>query len=357
MSRKGTNIYKRRDGRWEARYVKSVDSGGKKHYGSVYGRTYREVRDKQVSCINNSGSDFGQTHITLSQLMREWLFSVSLTVKNSTYRKYECLVRNHIEHTHLGDMQVRSITGKDISALASELLLTLSEKSVNDVLTTVNSALSYGEEIYGIPKIKLHYVKEVQKEMRVLSVAEQKRLEAYLTTDTDTCKFGVLLALYTGLRLGELCALRWEDVGRNELVVSKTLHRVKSDKGTVLEVTTPKTKSSYRVIPLPEFLLPLTEQFRSSGAVLKNHNGDSVEPRLMQYRFETYIRECGLPKTNFHALRHTFATRCVEAGFDIKSLSEILGHSDVKTTLNRYVHSSFEQKKKNMDLLQPASEL
>ena len=93
------------------------------------------------------------------------------------------------------------------------------------------------------------------------------------------------------------------------------------------------------------------ERFRDYGSVLKNRNGNRVEPRLMQMTFEKFVVECGLPKTNFHALRHTFATRCVEAGFDIKSLSEILGHSDVKTTLNKYVHSSMEQKQKNMALL------
>ena len=119
----------------------------------------------------------------------------------------------------------------------------------------------------------------------------------------------------------------------------------------------PKTNKSIRLIPLPSFLVPLVEQLRETGAVLKNRNGKIVEPRLMQMTFEKYISKCGLPKTNFHALRHTFATRCIESGFDVKSLSEILGHSDVKTTLNRYVHSSMNQKQKNMELLQPIIKL
>lgn len=295
--------------------------------------------------------------VTLSKLMWEWLYSVSLTVKNSTYRKYECLIRNHILLSPLGNIPVSSLTGKDINSFASELLSSLCGKSVNDILVMISSALSYAEETYGIPKIRFHYVREAEKEMRVLSVVEQKKLEAFLLTDTDVYKFGVLLALYTGIRLGELCALRWEDLKNGELIVSKTFHRIKDDEGTILEVTSPKTKSSYRTIPLPEFLVPLTEKFRSSGPLMKTKGGKPVEPRVMQYKFERYIAKCGLPKTNFHALRHTFATRCVEAGFDIKSLSEILGHRDVKTTLNRYVHSSIEQKRRNMALLRPASSL
>lgn len=160
---------------------------------------------------------------------------------------------------------------------------------------------------------------------------------------------GILLALYTGMRVGELCALQWDDVADNTIIINKTIQRLKQNGKTVLEITEPKTRSSNRKIPVPDFLMATLNQYRSYGSVLKNRNGKPVEPRLMQLTFEKYVNECGLPKTNFHALRHTFATRCVEAGFDIKSLSEILGHTDVKTTLNKYVHSSLEQKQKNME--------
>ena len=163
-------------------------------------------------------------------------------------------------------------------------------------------------------------------------------------------KFAILLALYTGIRIGELCALDWSDV-TDVIRISKTLYRIKRGNKTVLEIATPKTPSSNRIIPIPDCMKNYIERFRSYGSVLKNRNGNRVEPRLLQLTFEKIISKCDLPKTNFHALRHTFATRCVEAGFDIKSLSEILGHKDVKTTLNKYVHSSFEQKQKNMDLL------
>lgn len=315
------------------------------------------MRDKQLCFTQNAHVSVKQTHITLSELMWEWLSGVALKLKKSTYQKYESLIRNHITSEPIGNMQVRFLTGKAVNDFAVRQLKTLSAKSVNDILAIINPALAYAVEVYNIPKIKFHYIKVPVKEMRVLSVFEQQRLEAYLRQDMDVFKFGVLLALYTGIRVGELCALKWEDVHKNEIVITKTLHRIKGGRGTVLEVTEPKTKSSNRIIPLPQFLIPIAEQFRSTGAVLKTQTGGIAEPRLMQRRFEKYIEECGLPKTNFHALRHTFATRCVEAGFDIKSLSEILGHTDVKTTLNKYVHSSFELKQKNMDLLRPASSL
>lgn len=357
MSKKGANIYKRKDGRWEARYVKSVEADGRKKYGSVYGNSYREARNKQLYFMQNTHLSSKQTHITLSELMREWLASVALTLKKSTCQKYESLIRNHIAEEPIGKMQVRFLTGKAVNDFAAGKLKALSAKSVNDILAIINPALAYAEEIYNVPKIKFHYVKEPIKEMRVLSVFEQQKLETYLRLDMDIFKFGVLLALYTGIRIGELCALQWEDVHGNEIVISKTLHRIRGDFGTVLEMTEPKTKSSNRIIPLPHFFIPIVERFRSSGSLLKTPTGGIAEPRLMQHRFEKYIRECRLPKANFHALRHTFATRCVEAGFDVKSLSEILGHTDVKTTLNRYVHSSFELKQRNMELLKPASSL
>ena len=135
------------------------------------------------------------------------------------------------------------------------------------------------------------------------------------------------------------------------------MHRIKDGDKTIIEITEPKTRASNRTIPLPPFLIELICDYRNKGPVLHNRNGKAVEPRLMQKHFENIIEECGLPKTNFHALRHTFATRCVEAGFDIKSLSEILGHTDVKTTLNKYVHSSYELKQKNMERLKPSISL
>lgn len=354
MPRTGPNIYKRKDGRWEARYVKAIGPDGKKKYGSVYANSYRDAKEKQIQCSQNIHHlSHGNVNMSVEELMWAWLTSRINTIKRSTYLKYESVIRNHLS-PGIGQTQIRYLSSQMIDRFADEKLHSktpLSPKTVNDILAILGLALSFAEQEYGVPKPRICRVKEPHKEMRVLSIVEQQELETYLLQGMDSCKFGVLLALYTGLRIGELCALQWDDFKDGTIVINKSMHRIKSGGKTIIETTTPKSRSSIRVIPLPSFIMNFVEQFKSEGAVMKTSQGKLVEPRLMQFRFKKYTAECNLSNVSFHALRHTFATRCVEAGFDIKSLSEILGHTDVKTTLNRYVHSSFELKRCNMDKL------
>lgn len=355
MPKRGTNIYKRKDGRWEARYVQSVCADGKKKYASVYASSYREVKEKQMLCIQNAHMSSPESaEMPLQTLMWSWLSSTENKVKRTTYLKYESMIRNHLT-SGIGTMPANRITGSHIDRFTDEKLRgerPLSPKSVNDLLVILGMAFDYGEQEHRIPRPTIRRVKEPTRQMRVFSREEQAVLEHFLYRDMDHYKLGVLLALYTGMRIGELCALRWEDIDRGNVTVNKSLHRIKSGDGTVVETSTPKTPSSNRVIPLPTFLIPIIEAYRAEGAVLRTPGGKQVEPRLLQIRFSKLVAQCGLEKANFHALRHTFATRCVEAGFDVKTLSEILGHTDVKTTLNRYVHSSFALKQENMEKLQ-----
>ena len=167
----------------------------------------------------------------------------------------------------------------------------------------------------------------------------------------------MLLCLYTGLRIGEVCALRWDcvDLDKRALRVRATVQGVRlQDPGdgpkTKMLYSEPKSKTSIRDIPLPEQLLPILRQFQGdpSAFILSGAADQYPEPRLLQYWFKKYLVQCGIEDANFHALRHTFATRCVESGFELKSLSEILGHANVNVTLNRYVHSSFALKAENM---------
>lgn len=356
MPKRGNNIYKRKDGRWEARYVKGISADGKKLYGSVYGKTYTEAKDKQALFILDHLSTHKLTAISLSALMHEWLNHIENTVKKSTYQKYRSIVKNHIDTNIIGTLPVRYLSTKSYSEYSNSMLDSgvLSSKTVNDILIVIGLGLSYAEDVYDIKKPKLQRVKETKQEMRVLTIQEQKQLEQYLYHDMNLYHFGVLLALYTGMRIGELCALQWDDIRTDCIVISKTMHRIQDNDHTIIEITEPKTPSSVRTIPIPDFLNAIVDGYRRScGYVLVNRNGNQVEPRLMQLTFKKIIEDCDLPKTNFHALRHTFATRCIEAGFDVKSLSEILGHADVKTTLNKYVHSSFEFKKENMKRLKP----
>ena len=194
--------------------------------------------------------------------------------------------------------------------------------------------------------------------MRVLSVSEQSVLTEYLLDDMDFIKLGIYLSLFTGIRIGELCALKWENINLYEkmLYVKKTMQRIQTYdmlQKTKVIISSPKSACSLREIPLPDFLCNMLKKYKRADDyfLLSGSVQEYVEPRALQYKFKKIIKDCGLTDVNFHALRHTFATRCVEAGFEIKTLSEILGHSSVKITLDRYVHSSMELKRKNMEKL------
>ena len=163
--------------------------------------------------------------------------------------------------------------------------------------------------------------------------------------------------MYSGLRIGELCALKWSDIDfENGIVrVSKALQRVpdKLGKGkTKIAITSPKSKTSVRDIPVPFFILDLLEQEKRSGEFyVLSRTSKPMEPRTMQNRFKAILKNCGIRNANFHLLRHTYATVCIESGFDAKTVSELLGHSNVNITLNRYVHSSMETKRRCVDRL------
>lgn len=170
---------------------------------------------------------------------------------------------------------------------------------------------------------------------------------------------GILLCLYTGLRLGEICALTWKDILMDEqcLYIHQTMQRIQvkdnTGKKTAVIIMPPKSGCSIRRISIPDEIRQLLSQIQKQDKayLLTGMVHSYVEPRNMENRFKAVTKECNIIDVNFHALRHTFATRCVELGFDVKSLSEILGHASVNITMNRYVHPSMEHKKKNMNLL------
>ena len=365
MSKKGENIYKRKDGRWEARYIKGYDFSGRARYVSCYGRTYREAREK----LNAAKAALLQGNLPAPGSRKrfgtycdEWLCLNKTRFKESTYEKYETALEKHIK-PGLGGCAVSALSTALVGRFGQELLDDgLSPKTVRDILTVVHAVLAYTQtQEPGLHPVKVVYPKENRREMRVLSRDEQRRLTAYLLTDMDECKFGVLLALLTGLRVGEVCALKWGDISLAErtLTVSSTMLRLKdydvsAPQKTKIVLTDPKTSTSVRVIPLTDYATKLCRRFRVSDPdafLLTGESGRYVEPRTLQYRMGKYAADCGLAGVHFHVLRHTFATRCVEVGFEIKSLSEILDHTSPKFTLERYVHSSMELKRTNMDKL------
>lgn len=365
MPRKGENIYKRKDGRWEARYIKGYDEARKIRYGFCYGKSYRETKEKlartkSALLCNVPPSENAGRH-RLAFFCREWLLLQKGRVKESTYVKYEGIVTRHIIpklggcqppalNTQLAESFKRELTGEGLSA-----------GTVKNILLILQAVLKYTSKQFpgGLAAIEVQYPKEPRREARVLSAEEQRRAVEYLREDMDECKFGVLLALLTGLRIGELCALRWENISlsRGTLRVEATMQRLKDRDGgegrTKIVIGGPKSDSSLRTIPLSGNAAALCRRagIRAPSAYVLTGEAKYMEPRALQYRFMRYMRDCGLEGVHFHTLRHTFATRCVEAGFELKSLSEILGHANTSITMNRYVHSSFELKRDNMDKL------
>lgn len=353
MPRRGENIYKRKDGRWEARYVKEINLDGSKKYGSVYGKSYAEVKDKQRLCLLHPAVTQSTFNHTVKSILDEWLEANRNHIKYSTYVKYENIIKSHYDGS-VGNISVRLVNTKTLQQFTDELLnKSLSTTTINNILIVLGMGFEYAKETYGIICPKVHLLKPEYDEMDVLSKVEQQKLVNHLLKDTDIYNFAILLALYTGLRIGELCALQWKDISNGRIYVSKTMQRIRINSGkTEVVITPPKTEKSNRCVPIPSFLLPIVNIFKiQSGYVIRQNNGKFVEPRLMQIKFSQRIKSYGIRETHFHTLRHTFATRCIESGMDVKTLSEILGHTDVRTTLNKYVHSSFELKQSSIDKL------
>lgn len=366
MSKKGENIYKRKDGRWEARYIKGRRTDGNAQYGYCYAKTYSEAKEKAMKLKANvlCGGTIpnGDRIKRLSVYCDEWLKLKRSKVKESTYVKYNSALQKYIKPL-LGGYFPEEVTQLLAEQFGYSLMneYKLSAKTVKDLLIVLSSVLKYiSLQVSGFNKFEMIYPKCPKKEMRVLSPDEQKRFITFLSTDTDLCKFGTLLSLLTGLRLGEICALKWENISFTEKTISvlSTMQRIKDIKSegepkTKILIDDPKSFSSNRVIPLNQHALQLCKRFYNShpGAYVLTDTSSYMEPRALQYRMKQYATACNLDGVHFHTLRHSFATRCVEVGFEIKSLSEILGHASPQITLERYVHSSLELKRKNMDKL------
>lgn len=369
MPRKGENIYKRKDGRWEGRYIKSRSLEGKPVYGYVYAKTYRDVKAK-LHATSYSPSVVPEPALSpdlFGTLAQEWLNSTRLQTKESTVNKYRNLLDSYILPA-CGKQPLSGFSYDYIEDHCQKLLSSggksgcgLSPKTVSDTLSVIRNVLKFAiKKGKTVPCDGSNIqIKQAQKGMRVLSKTEQEKLCQYLYSDLNSYNIGILLCLFTGLRVGEICALRWEDISFSEQViyVHQTLQRIQdkshTGKKTRIVITTPKSACSIRTIPIPDALLKTLKASKtvSTGYVLTNSSDRFVEPRTMQNRFKMALKKAAIDPANFHTLRHTFATRCIELGFDVKSLSEILGHATVNITMNRYVHPTLELKKENMQKL------
>ena len=369
MARHGENIRKRADGRWEGRYKVFDEIRGKYIYRSVYGSVYEEAREKLsrvklslAAAAAEERQTWAETEhsttILFSQAAQEWLADIADKRKYSTYVKYETVYRTHLAGI-IGFCQLSNIAVSEIQAKIFDHLseTAFSESLQKSICGITNQILVYANRKYSvsIPTLEKPGIRQKYKPIITFSKAEQARLLSSIYGSLNSFKIALLLCLYTGLRLGELCALKWTDFDliNMSMTVSRTVQRIAVQDGvtkTILLETAPKSEGSKRTIPLGAEIIELLARLNQSRPYV--FGGDKpLEPRTMQYRFKKLLKEADVGDRNFHILRHTFATNCIENGMDVKALSEILGHSDVKITLNRYVHPTMESKRKQLGLL------
>lgn len=360
MSKKGMNIYHRKsDDRWEGRYKDGYKDNGKVRYRSVYGKTYGEVKEKMLDIIKKSAVLQGKCNLTVNKLFSEWLASKQIQAKESTCANYAFKIEKHLIPA-FGNLRFDNLTPKLVyDFIIEKRKNNLSDKYISDLLVVLKGMAKYTSRMYHCMNLiaDIGLPKKEKSQLKLYSKKERQQLEAELLKNTDNSKFAIFLSMYTGIRVGELCALKWSDIDLSSGImhISRTLQRIRDNerKGTKIVETSPKSSSSVRSIPLPDFILKQLKVFWPSNknTYLISNTLKAAEPRTMEYRFKSILKKAALRDINFHSLRHMFATKCIEVGFDIKTLSELLGHSSVEITLNRYVHSSTERKKHCMDQL------
>ena len=283
------------------------------------------------------------------------------SAKERTIIRYEQIIRTHIE-SKIGNMDVNDLTPIVLQSFVTELLNTgniktgkgLSANFVNMVISVIQSSLKTAHLI-GIAKDyvagKIKRPKTIEKQVESFTVQEQKKIENYVLNSGKNKLFGIVLCLYTGLRIGELLALQWNDIDLQKglLTVSRSCHYAS---GRIV-FDEPKTATSRRVIPLPKQLLPKLKVIKknSNSEFVVSSNGNAIFVRSHQRSFELLLKKLNIVHHGFHSLRHTFATRALECGMDIKTLSEILGHKNPTVTLNRYAHSLLDHKQDMMNKL------
>jgi integrase len=344
------NIYLRRDGRYEARYALGKDETGRTMYSAVYARTLEGVKDKLNTALAVIVVIPEKAKLTIVEAIERHLETESIRLKPSTICVYRNYIKNYIQ-PFFGDMPAEALAQPILQDfIIRQIDNGLSALVVQSVFNFLKSGLPEKQDIWDVV-----LPKAVKHKAEFLSLYEQKQLEESAKRYGGGTFLAIMLCLYTGLRIGEIAGLRREDIDfeRNTITVRRTIQRIKSEnpgQKTEIIALSPKSQSSNRIIPLPDFIAELLKSTHSSGYIISGTD-KPIEPRTLQYRFKRLLTLSGIRSVNFHTTRHTFAARALERGFDVKTLSEIMGHSSAAVTLNKYAHISDECKRRHMESL------
>ena len=295
-------------------------------------------------------------HKTVREIATAWKEYKRPYVKQSTMAAYVLILENHVL-PYFGDGD--SLHEQEVQAFVLQKLERgLSVKTVKDILIVLKMVMKFGvkNEWMTYYEWDIKYpTTSTNKELEVLSVANHKKILNYIQSHFTFTGLGIYISLSTGLRIGEICALKWSDINVTDgtITVCRTIERIYIIEGekkhTELIISTPKTKNSCREIPMSKELLamikPLKKVVNEDFYVLTNDERPT-EPRTYRNYYNGLMVKLDIPKLKYHGLRHSFATRCIEAGCDYKTVSVLLGHSNISTTLNLYVHPNMEQKKR-----------
>lgn len=364
MSRRGENIYKRADGRYEGRYLIGKSPEGKRKYGYIYGKKYAVVKErltaKKAQYANNKKNEENTCPILFRTWIYQWERSAHFVgLKLSTQQKYLQMLEKHIlpywEDKRMDELEDENIRAF-MACLASK---ELSGSMIRDIMRLLRELLKDAVKmkvLMQMPDFSSDILMKRKSETKVLSKEEQKRLQEC----AEEKDLAALLSLYTGLRLGEICALKWKDIDwyYQTLTVERTVQRLTVEGGaakTNLVVSTPKSQASFRTVPLPHFLIRALEKRRltvNPEAYIMGNDVRPGDPRTIQARFQRLLKRACIPPMHFHSLRHTFTTRLLELGIDIKTVSSLLGHSTVKITMEIYAHSQMDTKRSAVHLLE-----
>lgn len=341
MARRGENIRKRSDGRWEGRYIKGRSADGKPCWGYVYGATYTEVREISARKKAEYGIyNLNSTDITFSEISEQWLYSVRQGVKESTFAHYQYTLRHYLQPV-FGNFKVRALSEKILEQGLLAVITPASGKQkplgatmARECLSMLRRICKYAAHFHLIRPLEIT-VKLPQKSSKVLlpfTIEEQKKLQSFVMDSPTPRKIGLLLGFQLGLRIGEICGLKWGDfdLSVGTVTIQRTVTRISCGNGhTKVIVQSPKTKNSHREIPIPKSLLrvlkKLSEDFSSGTWFLSGNEEKPVEPRCYRKSIYGYLKKASVHQAHPHALRHTFATTCLQAHCDIKNLERTVG--------------------------------